>query len=153
VDFERALETQRLALLRLLAGLAFVVVVASRAPAVSLVPQWVYASVLSVIVRIEAAVDSLMIVAVYVFCGSRGVGALASVAPSAAPEDGSAEGLLHRIAALRTILNDLPRHAKRLIKRLMRPRSKLAAATPPLSVACPPAKAAPYPVRIERPPD
>ena len=130
MEIERALETQRLALLRLLTGLAVALRFAALAPAVSMLPLWVRSYAAALLVRVEAGVQSLVIVAA---CGLLRQQAAVSpvglsfpgLAVSALPKDGtSTEALLHRIKVLRGVLNDLPRHAKRLISRLTRAASE-----------------------------
>ena len=121
MDFEQALEKQRLALLRLLAGLMVVVVLMSRVPVVSLAPCWVRRHVLSVLVRAETAANYLVIAAAGILFGARVETPLIGLSPPSSeppmPDDCSHEGLLRRIEALRTVLRNLPRSARRLIKR------------------------------------
>ena len=122
MDFERAMETQRLKLLRILTGLALVVVFVARIPAVSMMPRWVCAAVLAQLVRIESAINSLIIVASVAVCGYRGE---ALRLPSPAHLDRSGRdvpiaGLLRKIARLQAILDDLPGHARRLMRRMTR---------------------------------
>jgi len=159
VETEQALETQRLALLRLLARLVFVLAFVSTAPIVSLVPRWVRSYVLSVLVRAEAAAESLVIVSACFLFGRQAVaramgGAITAPHPVALPErDFSAKYLLRRIAALRAKLNDLPRYAKRWMKR----RSTTEATTPRKDFAVDEGPTVPkrdvIRARIERPPD
>ena len=124
MDFERALETQRLALLRLLAGLAVAVWFVSCLPVVSMVPRQVRSVVASILIRAESAAASLVYVAALVLARRDGI-AIANVPmpnPALSGGDLSAKVLLRRIAALRAVLDDLPRHAKRLIQRYLRER-------------------------------
>jgi len=120
---ERALETQRLRLLRLLAGLVFALALVPLAPAVSMVPRWIRSYVSSVLARMESAADGLVIVSAYLLFRHRAAAALAArpIDPphvEVIPEDGfSVDHLLSRISALRAKLNNLPRHARRLIQR------------------------------------
>ena len=69
VTIERTLETQRITLLRLLAGLAWLVVFASLAPAVSMVPHWVRRYVVSVLRRAEAAANNMLFVSACLLAG------------------------------------------------------------------------------------
>ena len=158
---EQALETQRSALLRLLTGLAVALRFAALAPAVSMLPQWVRSYVAALLVRIEAGVQSLVIVAA---CGLLRQQAAVSpvgltfpdLAGSTLPEDGgSTEALLRRIEALRAMLEDLPRHAKRLIARLMKSKAAPCEIFDHWNFNAETAAMADAPVaaRIERPPD
>ena len=157
MDFERAMETQRRALLRLLTGLMAVVVMASFAPAVSMMPRWVHRAASTWLMRIESAVDSLVYVAATVLCGYRGtVASLGAVTPrdNTLPDGGlSTKTLLRRIATLRAKLNDLPRTARRAIKRLTRTRTANPIKHPALVLDMRASKVVRIVTRIERPPD
>jgi len=157
VDLETASEKKRLALLRVLAWMALVVVLIAHAPAGSLVPQWVRSSVAALLVRVEAAATSLVIVAARVFCGHRVDWPLAvdslHLGEFPPEEDVPAERLLHRIKALRAVLNDLPRYAKRLVKRLTRSRTAKPTGTPSVDSGDSPPMIALFVSRIKRPPD
>ena len=158
---ERALETQRLALLRLLTGLAVALSLVAFAPAVSMLPRSVRSYVASLLERVEAAVHSLVIVAA---CGLLRRSALVSSGGLSFPPlaravstDGrlSSAALLRRIVRLRAVLEDLPCHAKRMIVRMMKPKTE-----PRESLVCWDRRAealvvaeAPLAARIERPPD
>ena len=161
MDMEQALETQRLKLLRLLAGLAVALGFVSLAPAVSLLPRWARSYVASVLVRAESAVQSLVYVTA---CGVLRERALTSPVglsfpslPTAAlPEDEpSTAALLHRIKVLRSVLEDLPRHAKRMIARLIKPESKPRTPSQDWKILVEVSATADAPIaaRIERPPD
>jgi len=123
VDISAALETQRLRLLRLLAGLVCIVQFVSLAPLVSMLPVKIRAYVSAVLDRAEAAVNCLVIATASIRYGYR-VPAPTNDIPS--PMDvaklsechTTTENLLHRIRVLRTVLENLPRYAKRLMKRL-----------------------------------
>ena len=154
VEMERALETQRLALLRLLAGLVLVLRLVSFAPVVSLLPRWVRLHVSSVLIRSESATQSLVYVAAIVFCGHRGAWPGLPARVEVLPEGGySAEVLLRRIAALRAVLEDLPRYAKRLLKRQADTRETILQEWVPLGLDVLPPAPSPLRARIERPPD
>ena len=130
VDMEQALETQRLKLLRLLAGLAVALSLVSLAPAVSMLPRWVRTYVASVLIRAEIAVHNLVIVTACGLLRKQGAGSATGFSfpplPFAAlPEDAASCGaLLRRINLLRAVLQDLPRHAKQMIARLRKPKSE-----------------------------
>ena len=151
---ERALETQRLALLRVLAGLAMALRLVSFAPVVSMLPRWVRLHVSSVLMRSEVASQSLVYVAACVYFGHRGDWPGMPTQVEAVPEDGfSSEVLLRRIAALRAVLQDLPRYAKRLMTRRKETRETTYREWPPLNVEMLPPPPFPLQARIERPPD
>jgi len=161
VDIERALEIQRLKLLRVLAGLAAVLSLVSLAPAVSMLPQWARSFVASVLVRAEAAAHNLVIVAACGLLRTRATGLANGVSfPSlpfaALPENGaSGDVLLRRITLLRAVLKDLPRHANRMIARMMKSKSEPREASPDwnFSAGILVMLDAPNLARIERPPD
>jgi len=138
--------------------MAFVVAFVSNAPAVSMLPQWVRSSIAALLPRVEAAAECLVIVAARVFCGQRiepslAVGLLVRD-EFAHDQDIPAVCLLRRIAVLCAALRDLPRQAKRLIKRLTRSENQEQTETPVLEVISSPPKALLFLVaRIERPPD
>jgi len=161
VDIERALETQRVELLRLLAGLVVALGLVGFAPAVSLLPRWVRSYVASLLVRVDSAVHSLVIVAA---CGLLRQQSLVSSSGLSFPPlmravstDGalSSAELLHRIRQLQAVLEDLPRYAKRLIARMMKskaePREPLVYGESVSGALV--AAEAPLAARIERPPD
>ena len=121
LDIEAAYETQRLKLLRLLAGLLYIVAFVSVLPVASVMPVRVRAYVASVLDRAEAAADCLVIVAASLLFGYRMPPENDLPMPLNAEcldeRDVSAEHLLQRIAALRAVLKNLPRYAKRLVQR------------------------------------
>lgn len=127
---EQALETQRLKLLRLLAGLAVALGLLSLAPAVSMLPRWVRSYVASVLVRAESAVHSLVIVAACGLLRAQTSGASVGLSfPSlpieALPEETpSTAALFHRIKMLQAMLGDLPRQAERMVARMMKRESE-----------------------------
>ena len=65
VDFKRALETQRVKLLRLLAGWVFMLGILSGGPFALPVPRWVRAFFETLVIRAEYAAQSLVQVSVY----------------------------------------------------------------------------------------
>ena len=157
LEMERALETQRAALLRILSGLVFVLALVSQMPVVSLVPRWVCAYASSVLSRAEAAANSLVFVVACVLFGNRAAAVPMDRPPlvsEALPENSpSIDGLMRRIAALRAILNDLPRYARRLVKRYTREIVAVSIERPAMpAVLCLP-RQTPTRARIERPPD
>lgn len=161
MNMERALETQRLKLLRLLAGLVVVLRFVSVAPAVSMLPQWVRSRVASLLARIESAANSLVIVAACQILRAQGVRSLNGVSfpysqGSASPVDGpSNEALLRRIKRLKALLEDLPRHARRMIARMMKSTTdpEEPSEVREIRVAIFATVDTPIASRIERPPD
>ena len=158
---ERALETQRLALLRLLTGLAVALGLVAFAPAVSLLPRWVRSYVASALMRVESAVHSLVIVAACGVLREQVAGSMAGLSfpplKRAALTDNSASSaaLLRRIAQLRAVLESLPRHARRMIARMMKPKTEPLAPSVcwELQAGVLVVAEAPLAARIERPPD
>jgi len=168
---ERALETQRVKLLRLLAGWVAVVEVLSLGPLQIELPRWVRSFFVSILTRAEFAAQSLVFVSA---CLSRKNGSRGSVRegsaasremPRAVPigcadDVPSTKALLHRMNALRALLRGLRRHRFRLTQRRAVGRN-------PRSVGCSRSlrdrwiMLAPWPVRdarviqpkVERPPD
>ena len=119
MEMERALETQRIGLLRILSGLVFALAFVSHLPAVSMVPSWVRSYVTSVLVRAEAAVASLVFVSACVLFDRAAVFSMDRPSWLSADEhddDPGIENLLRRITILRAVLADLPRYAKRLVR-------------------------------------
>lgn len=157
MEIERRLEIQRLRLLRLLAGLALLVGLVSRAPAVSMLPAWVHAHVASVLARAERAAENLVIVAACLLSQARVGVAPCAVCSDDAPLAVSGARLLRRIAALQSVLNDLPRHAERLLKRLAKARRKdgtrESAAVWPVETVAVQHHPVDFDERVERPPD
>ena len=158
MDIETALETQRFRLLRLLAGLVFALKFVSFAPAGSMMPHWVRRYVSSVLVRAEFAAQCLVFACARVLFGRRAVEAAVGSAPALRPfEDFTEDGLstallLRRIAALQTVLRDLPRYARRLVQRCLKTRPAPARYEMP-SAGKFPAPCAAADTRIDRPPD
>jgi len=158
---ERALETQRLKLLRLLAGLAMALGLVSLAPAVSMLPRWIRSYVASVLFRAESAVQSLVIVAACGVLRDRATGSLTGLSfpplPIAALPEGasSSAALLRRIRVLQAVLEDLPRHAKHMIARMTKPKSEPREPSvgwdAPVGILIPAVE--PIAARIARPPD
>ena len=160
MEMERALETQRLALLRLLAGLAAALRLVAFAPAVSLMPRWVQSYVASLLERLESAAHSLVIVTacgVLRRQGMRSMGGLSfpPLPVRALTEDASScAALLRQINQLRAVLEDLPRHAKRMIRRMLRPKAERCAPSVYGGACASVLVVAEAPIaRIERPPD
>jgi len=127
MDLERAMILQRDALLRLLAGLVIAVRVMSFGPLANLVPRWVAAFISSFLDRAEAAAQCLVIATaaksgVRVSCSSKEFARL--LANAERVEDAgldpsdliSSDRLWTRIEALRDVLENLPRHARRLVR-------------------------------------
>ncbi len=123
MNTERVLETHRLALLRHLTGLAMLVEFLAYVPVVSMMPRWMRSYALSILVRMEAAAECLVFVSARLLSQKMpGVSDFDRAAPAPYPqffadEAVSNEELLSRIAALKAVLENLPRYAKRLIRR------------------------------------
>jgi len=122
VEMERALETQRVKLLRLLAGWLAVVEIVSVGPLRLELPGWARSFLLSLLIRAEFAAQCLVLVAasLAVKNGSakRHPAPLPFVKPVGCADDvPSTEMLLRRMRSLRALLNDLSRHGARLLKK------------------------------------
>ena len=117
-----------------------------------MVPRWVRASVYLLLVRMESAIGSLVFVAAVTVCGYRGE-MQTPVPAHGGGMDLPTARLLRQIARLQAILEDLPGHARRLIRRMVRSNAVEPQVTPPLVRDDGIARiAAPYSRRIERPP-
>lgn len=152
---ERALETQRAALLRILSGLVFALAFVSHLPAVSMVPRWVHSYVASVLIRAESAAASLVFVSACVLFGPAAGSSMDR--PSRLFADGHDDGacienLLRRIAALRAVLKDLPRYAKRLVQRRATKTEMPSRDRPVISAESVLSEREPCRARLERPP-
>ncbi len=123
VEIERALETQRVKLLRLLAGWISVVAFVTAGPFVGELPRWFRSFLESVLMRAEYAAQNLVFVSACLSAKTGLQGALEGPA-SLQPDDRcevneaetavpSTEALLRRMKALLTLLQDLPRHGMR----------------------------------------
>lgn len=138
LEIEQGLETQRLRLLRLLAGLLAMLVLVSLGPVSQGFTERVRRFALSVLSRAEAAAQCLVMVQARLLAAERGMtvdGAQLLLA-SGADEPWDAMGvsasdavptlamLRHRIDALRNLLRALPRRGLRLLRRTERPRSR-----------------------------
>jgi hypothetical protein len=127
----RAVETKRDALLRLLARLLLAVDLLSYAPFDGKMTRWVCRAVSSVLDRAELAAGYLVIVAARVLV-AQGVTASEAnwlaLAREAVPARGAGRGddilscthLRARLFAVRAVLNNLHRHALRLLRRCAR---------------------------------
>jgi hypothetical protein len=158
VDIETALHTQRFRLLRLLAGLVFALKVVSFMPAASMMPRSVRRSFSAIILRAEAAAQCLVVVCARLLFGRSAVEAAIGRAPiprpfEILPDDGFSNAvLLRRIAVLQTVLRDLPRYARRLMKRCSRARKAPSPYGMP-TIGTFPARLMARDARIDRPPD
>ncbi len=123
---ERAVETQRLKLLRLLAGWLAVVAFLSAAPISPAWTLWVRSFLSSVLARAEAAAQCLIFVEARRIAQARGGEVdpawlsqrhfeLLSVCDGTPP---SLAVLRRRLVALRGLLNSLPRRGLRLLRRM-----------------------------------
>ena len=122
---ERAIETQRLRLLRFVAGLVVALRVLSVGPVSRGFAAWACCYVGSILVRAEAAARYLVIAkarrmaARNGFAVDRGEFGLSATPEFAACEtDLSLCDVRGRLDALRAVLMDLPRHALRLLRRI-----------------------------------
>ena len=161
VDFERALETQRVKLLRLLTGWLAVVALLSGGPFAVPLPRWVRAVFADLVVRAEFAAQCLVRVSARSQAGdycaviedSRfsivhlDTGDRADDVPSTA-------ALLRRMKALRGLLQDLPRFGRRLLRRLSDDSADVFLGSIPTHESRAPSTAPQWVVPgIERPPD
>jgi len=125
VDLERALETQRVRLLRLLTGWFAVVAVMSGGPFAVALPRWVRAVFADLLVRAELAAQCLVQVSARLQAGDRW-GFVEDASSSFVPLDAagrtddvpSTAALLRRMRALRRLLQNLPHFGRRLLRRL-----------------------------------
>ena len=118
MNLERTLETQRVRLLRLLAGWIAVLGVLSFGPVALPMPRWVRAFFDRVLIRAELAAQFLM----RAIALTQATSGLVTQTPMARTERRmavdvpSAQMLLRRMKALRDVLEDLPRYARRLLR-------------------------------------
>ncbi len=128
---ERTLETQRVKLLRLLAGWFTIVELVSMGPLRVELPRWMRSFLQTVLIRAEFAAQSLVIVAACVAVKNGAGGSLPCRAPSVrcshpteyADDVPSTLAILRRMRALRALLKDLPRRGLRLLRTARRPRT------------------------------
>jgi len=125
VDFETALETQRLRLLRLVAGLIVLLGVLSVGPVSRGFSSWTCHFVGSILSRAEAAARYLVIAHAHRMVARSGLDVERSqisgtLASSFAADDAvvSVSECLRRLTVLRGVLMDLPRAALRLLRRI-----------------------------------
>ena len=131
MDIERALETQRLRLLRVIAGLVVLLGFLSVGPVSRGFSVWVCGFVGPVLARAEAAARYLVIAHAYRMAGRSGfdldrrqisesfAGAFVTDDP-----DVSLLECQRRLKALRAVLMDLPLHALRLLRRIEKQRRR-----------------------------
>ena len=121
---ERAIETQRLRLLRLVAGLLVAVGFLSVGPVSRVFSEWACGFVGSVLSRAELASRYLVIVQARRIMAERDIALDFSLhlkrLPLAfdTPEAVSRADCRSRLMALQAVLRDLPRHALRLLRRI-----------------------------------
>ena len=125
MDFERSLETQRLRLLRILAGLVVVVGFLSVGPVSRGFSIWACGFVGSILARAEMAARYLVVAQARSLLTCNGAKLDRSLlsdhlARVAATDnaDVSLSDCRKRLNVLRAVLMDLPRHAARLIRRI-----------------------------------
>lgn len=128
MEIERAIETQRLKLLRLLAGLFTAVALLSVGPIAPAWSRWVRSFVFSVLERAEAAAQSLVLAQACLIARSNGCDVdrarlaqrhIRAMTVSDADDVPSLADLRRRIVALRALLKDLPRRSRRLLRRVI----------------------------------
>ena len=123
VGLERALETQRVRLLRLLSGWFAVVAVLSGGRLAVPLPLWVRVFFDDLLIRAELAAQYMVQVSARMqargdFAMAEGVfvqPARVALAPDEVP---STDALMGRMRALRRVLRELPRYGRRLLRRL-----------------------------------
>ncbi len=119
MEIERALETQRVKLLRLLTGWFAVVVLLSVGPFAA--PRWARVFLDDLLVRAEFAAQCLVRVSAGLQADARW--AVVAEVPSLSESD-SVDGvpstavLIRRMKALRRLLQDLPRYGRRMLRPL-----------------------------------
>lgn len=159
VDLERSLETQRVRLLRLLAGWIAVLGVLSFGPVAIPSPRWVRAFFDRLLIRAELAAQFL----VRATALTQATSGLVATAPLEIARDPqafevpSAQALFARIEALRDILENLPRTARRSLRARNLVGAAIDFSAPPCCAPAPGQLATVgadwTPPRVERPPD
>ena len=127
MDFERAIDTQRFRLLRIVAGLLVAVGLLSVGPVSRRFSLWACHTVESVLSRAEAAAQYLVIAKARILAAQRGGDwgrsqFFASSRPAVTTCEAvpSLPDLRRRLRALKFLLTDLPQHAERLLRRIDR---------------------------------
>ena len=125
MDLERACETQRLKLLRFLAGLLAALAFVSVAPFSSALSRFVGGAILSLLPRAEMAGRCLVIVQARLIAARIGlridhdqVSDYFTRIGSEGDDSVALSALRDRLEALRALLEDLPRHGLRLLRRI-----------------------------------
>ena len=165
MDFERTRETQRLKLLRIVAGLFVVLGVLAVGPVSRWFSEWTLGFVGSVLSRAEAAARHLLMTRVYLIARQSDLDldrnqiaeALAAALIVDAPEVSLPE-CRRRLKTLRALLMDLPCHALRLLRRIAKQCRRSAPmdrdlARPDMRRSIPPRAWQRIAFRVERPPD
>lgn len=166
MDLERACETQRLKLLRFLAGLLAALAFVSVAPCSSVLSRFVGGAILSLLPRVEMAGRCLVIVQARLIAARIGLRIDHDRVADYFTQNGSEGGgsvslstLRDRLEALRALLEDLPRHGLRLLSRIKKRARRSQRRVPP---SMPRADTVSFGLfgawrlvatRIERPPD
>ena len=165
MDFEQAVETQRLRLLRILAGLLAAVWFLSAYPVSRGFSVWTCRFVDSVLSRAEAAAQCLVIAQARIIAAHNGRRLDQRMVSDALSRviipdelDASLPDCQRRLKSLRAMLMDLPRHALCLLRRLEKRARRGARACrvspcPELTLTAPLCAWQLAEVRIERPPD
>ena len=133
VDLKRALETQRVKLLRLVTGWVVMLGILSGGPLAVPLPRWVRAFFETLLIRAEYAAQDLVRVSTYLQANSGLVDPVGLPRPCSEPNEDvpSALELIQRMKALRDVLEDLPRHARRLLRVLKTDELAFDFAAPP----------------------
>ncbi len=163
MDIERTLETQRLRLLRILAGLVVLLGVLAIGPVSRRFSDWILGFVGSVLSRAEASARYLLITQACLMVDQCGFDIDRSqIAVPAMPDLESDEvnisliEIQRRLRVLRSVLMDLPRYALRLLRRIAKQaRGHANHDSPDFSIcaSAPLNRARRAARRIERPPD
>ena len=126
MDLERALEMQRVKLLRLLTGWFALMALVSGGSLAFPLPRWARSFFVDLIVRAEFGAQCLVRVSAHLQAGERWALAENSVSSFPVLEAGDAgedvpstAALIRRMKALRRLLRDVPRYARRLLRPLV----------------------------------
>ncbi len=163
MDIERTLETQRLKLLRIVAGLLVLVGVLAVGPVSRRFSVWTLGFVGSILSRAEAAARYMTVTQACLMADRCGLGVdrrqiAVPVVPVIAANDTvlSTDECRRRLRVLRATLSNLPRHALRLLRQIARRIHRSAKGCSPRVVICRSAAIQAWQhatKRIERPPD
>ncbi len=163
MDIERTLETQRLKLLRIVAGLVLIVGVLAVGPVSRRFSDWTLGFVGALLPRIEAASRYMVITQACLMVDHCGLDVDRSqISMPIAPEWGADDADLslaacrQRLRALRAVLSNVPRHALRLLRQIAKQNQRITNACQTFFNPCRSASISEWRQaerRIERPPD